>query len=96
VPLAWKKAQTVHRANVAPITISGADINILVGGVGGSCIDQSLSSHNEAKTKRAFKPNQKIIPSGVMIIFSLFLVVAIRYKNSAYLSARLINSLLLS
>jgi hypothetical protein len=65
-----------------------------VGEAGGSRIDQSLSNHNEAKTKSALKPNQKIIPTGVMIIFSLFLVVAIRYKNSAYLSAKLINSLL--
>jgi hypothetical protein len=72
------------------MAISGADINILVGGVRGSCIAQSLSSQSEAKTSSAAKPNQKIIPSGVMIIFSLFLVVAVRYINSAHLSARLI------
>ena len=77
-PLARKKTEAGHEASVAPITISGTDMNILVGGAGGSRIDQTLSNHNEAKTKSALNPNQKIIPTGMAIVFSLFLVVAIR------------------
>ena len=66
---------------------------MLLGGEKDSCTGRSLSTHNEAKTKRALKPNQKIIPIGIAIILSLLLVVAIRYTNSAYLSAKLIVSL---
>ena len=49
------------------------------------------SSHNEAKIKSKLKPNQRIIPIGVIIILSLFLVVAILYINSAYLLVKLIG-----
>ncbi len=89
-PLALIKLYTVPKPKVAPITSSGKDKNILLGGEKGRCKGKSLSSHNEAKIKSTLKPSQRIIPIGVNIIFNLFLVVATRYINSAHLSAKLI------
>ncbi len=88
LPLALKKLYTVHKHKLDPITSSGTDRKRLVGGERGSRTEKSLSNHSEAKTKATLKPNQKIIPIGVIIIFSLFLVVASRYMNSAHLSVK--------
>ena len=63
---------------------------MLLGGERGRRNDKALSTHREAKIKSTLKPNQMIIPAGVIIIFSLFLVVATRYRKSAYLSAKFI------
>ena len=87
-PLALAKLQTVSKLKVEPITSSGTDRKRLAGNEKGRCSGRSLSSHNEAKIKTTIKLNQRIIPNGVIMIFSLFLVVTIRYINSADLSAK--------
>jgi hypothetical protein len=62
--------------------------NILTGRGKPNDTGQNLSSHNEASTMRTPKPNQKIAPTGVMIIFSLFLLIATWYRNSTYRSLK--------
>ena len=74
---------------MTPITSSGRDKNMLLGGETERCTGKRSSSHNEAKIKSTLKPNQRIIPIGVTTILNLFLVVATWYINSAYLSAKL-------